>query len=186
MLENAGLTVTVCPSDVDEDALKNSIDGGQADHEDLAFALADAKSKNVQQKLPLTERSMVIGADQILVCDGRRFDKPASMAEAASHLQTLQGKTHTLISACSIRRGTEDPWRCVDIARLKMRPLSPQAIGSYLDAVGDAALKSVGCYQLEGQGAQLFEQVDGDFFTVLGLPLLPVMAYLRLQKVIPE
>ncbi len=186
MLENAGLTITVCPSDVDEDALKDGFDGGQAPHEDLAFVLADAKSKSVQQKLPLKSRALVIGADQILVCDGKRFDKPISMADAASQLQALQGKTHELISACSIRRGAEDPWRCVDTARLKMRPLSPQAIDRYLDAVGDAALMSVGCYQLEGRGAQLFEQVDGDFFTVLGLPLLPVMAYLRLQKVVPE
>ena len=186
MLENAGVSIAVYPSDVDEDAVKSSQEGTKAAPEDLAFALADAKAKNVLDKLPLPERSFVIGADQILVCNGIRFDKPASMAEAAAHLHKLQGGTHQLISACSVRRGTEDPWHCVDTAHLKMRSLSPDAIDRYLKSVGEDVLSSVGCYHLEGRGAQLFERVDGDFFTVLGLPLLPLLTYLRLQKVIPE
>ena len=186
MLENAGLSVTVSPSDVDESALKNSPECRTTCPEDLAFMLADAKAKNVLENLSSPENSIVIGADQILVCDGIRLDKPVSMADAVSHLRLLQGKSHQLISACSVRRKTGDPWRCVDTARLEMRTLSPDAIDRYLEAVGEAALWSVGCYQLEGRGVHLFDRVDGDFFTVLGLPLLPLLSYLRLQKVIPE
>ena len=186
LLENAGVPFTVCVSDVDEDVLKNSQDLANAVAEDLAFALADAKAKDVLDRLSSSDDVVVIGADQILVCNGVRFDKPRTMAEAADHLGQLNGKTHQLISACSIRQGEAPAWRCIETAQLRMRTLSPGTIDRYLETIGEAALHTVGCYQLEGIGAHLFERVDGDYFTILGLPLLPILSYLRLQKVIPE
>ena len=122
---------------------------------------------------------MVIGADQILDCDGTWFEKPASRAEAASHLKTLSGRTHRLISAVCMMRDGQGLWSHVDSARLTMRPLSEAFIADYLDRAGVSALESVGAYRLEGLGAQLFSEVDGDFFTVLGMPLFPLLAFLR-------
>ena len=128
---------------------------------------------------------LVLGADQLLVMGDRRFDKPRDRGQAAAHLAAFSGRAHELVTAAVALRGGDVLWRRVDRARIHVRPLSSATIGAYLDAVGPAALTSVGAYQFEGRGAQLFERVAGDFFTVLGLPLLPLLEFLRSEGV-PE
>ena len=123
---------------------------------------------------------LVIGADQILECDGIWFDKPADRAAAAETLKRLRGRTHRLVSAISVLGGGRGaPWRHRGEARLTMRSFSDRFLARYLDAVGDEVTTSVGAYRLEGRGAQLFTRIEGDYFTVLGLPLLPLLAFLR-------
>ncbi|MBI3453034.1 MAG: Maf family protein [Rhodospirillales bacterium] len=130
--------------------------------------------------------ALVIGADQMLDCNGVWFDKPVDRAHAAAQLAALSGKTHRLISvAVAVQNGTR-LWHATDTAKLIMRPLSDEFIAVYLDTVGDAACASVGAYQLEGLGAQLFARVDGDYFTILGLPLWPLLGFLRAHGVIRE
>jgi septum formation protein len=181
LLENAGVRVIVDPGRVDEDEIKSALKGGGASVETTAEALAEAKAQRVSGR---HWDGLVVGADQMLECNGVWFDKPADRAHAAAHLASLSGKTHRLISAVVAVRNNTRLWHHVGIAKLTMRPLSPDFIDTYLDAAGDAALASVGAYQLEGLGAQLFERVKGDFFTILGLPLLPVLAILREHQVV--
>ena len=124
-------------------------------------------------------KALVIGADQILDCDGRWFDKPASMDEAANHLRALSGRTHRLVSAGCVATGGVVSWRHVETPSMTMRRLDDDFIADYLDRAGPSVLESVGAYRLEGIGARLFERIDGDYFTILGLPLLPLLAFLR-------
>jgi septum formation protein len=123
--------------------------------------------------------ALVIGADQTLSLDGRIFHKPTDMEAARRHLLSLSGRTHELNSAVVLARGGATIWRETAVARLTMRTLDPGFIGRHLSRVGDKALQSVGAYQIEGEGIQLFEAVDGDLFTIMGLPLLPLLAALR-------
>lgn len=120
----------------------------------------------------------------MLACEGMWFDKPADLDHARAHLQALRGKTHELISAVVVVHQDNRLWHHVERARLTMRPVSDSFIDRYLEVMGDKALASVGAYQLEGIGAQLFDKVEGDYFTVLGLPLLPLLDYLRVRKVL--
>jgi septum formation protein len=122
---------------------------------------------------------MVLGADQMLVLEGQAFDKPRNRAEAAAQLKLLRGRTHELVTAAVIVRDGAPIWRCVSEPRLTMRNFSDAFLESYLDRIGQTAFASVGAYQLEGLGAQLFERTEGDWFAILGLPLLPVLAFLR-------
>jgi septum formation protein len=128
----------------------------------------------------------VLGCDQMLECGGVWFDKPPDRAHAAAHLRALAGKTHRLVSAVVAYRKMVRVWHHVDSAKLVMRPLSDSFIESYLDRAGDDARASVGAYQLESLGAQLFTRVEGDYFTVLGLPLLPLLGFLRANGVVAE
>ncbi len=123
--------------------------------------------------------ALVIGADQLLDCDGRWFDKPASMDEAADHLRALSGRTHRLVSAVCVATGGMVTWRHVEVPLMTMRRLDDDFIAAYLDRAGPSVLESVGAYRLEGVGARLFEHIDGDYFTILSLPLLPLLAFLR-------
>lgn len=123
--------------------------------------------------------ALVIGADQLLECDGRWFDKPASMDEAADHLRALSGRTHRLVSAVCVATGGTVTWRHVEVPLMTMRRLDDDFITAYLDRAGPSILESVGAYRLEGIGARLFAHIDGDYFTILGLPLLPLLAFLR-------
>ena len=123
--------------------------------------------------------ALVIGADQTLDVDGNRWTKPATVAEAREQLARLSGHAHQLHSAVAVARDGAVAWRHRDSAQLTMRPLSATMIDAYLAEVGDAALASVGAYQIEGPGIRLFDRIDGDYFTILGLPLLPLLAYLR-------
>ena len=181
LLREAGLNFETHPARIDEDAIKQSMLGEGAKPRDIADTLAELKSQRISSRYP---NAMVIGADQILVCDGELFSKPNDMQEARSHLETLSGKRHDLVTATTIARAGSVIWRRVDIVKLTMRDLSPAFISHYLEQTGEDALESVGCYRLEGLGVQLFQKIDGDFFTILGLPLLAILDFLRLHKVI--
>lgn len=166
------------PADIDESAVKETTAG---EVESVALRLAEAKALAVCGRHP---GAFVVGADQILELDGRRFDKPADRAEAARHLRALRGRTHRLISAVATARDGVVLWRHVDTARLTMRAFDDAFLERYLDAAGDAIFGCVGAYRLEGVGAQLFETVDGAYFTVLGLPLLPLLEHLRHEAIL--
>jgi septum formation protein len=176
LLKNAGLAIEVVPSTVDEDVVKRT--ERDADVEQLAMILARAKAAEVAVRHP---DALTIGADQILECGGKRFDKPRDRAEAASHLRAFRGKTHRLITACTIYRGRHEVWRHTTVPRLAMWDFDDAFIDGYLTRAGDGVLTSVGAYQLEGMGAHLFEAIEGDYFSILGLPLLPLLSFLRTQ-----
>jgi septum formation protein len=176
MLEDAGVNVETYPARVDEDEIKLALRAEGAKVEDAAVKLAEAKARRIAEKFP---GAIVIGCDQMLDCNGVWFDKPVDRAHAAAHLRAFSGKTHRLVSAVVAYRNMVRVWHHVDSAKLTVRILSDEFIETYLDAAGGAALESVGAYQLEGLGAQLFTRVDGDYFTVLGMPLLPLLGFLR-------
>lgn len=183
LLEDAGVEVVVDPAPVDETDVKEALRAEGANALQVAETLAELKARHVSRRHPA---ALVIGADQMLVCEQAWFDKPDDMAQAAEHLGRLSGKRHELLTAVSVMRGGEVLWHHNDSARLTMRPLSDGFIADYLAAIGTAALQSVGVYQLEGRGAQLFQKVEGDFFTILGLPLLPLLDFLRNHEVVPR
>ena len=182
LLRAAGVPFHVDAPSVDEAEAKRSLEAEGADGAAIAEALAELKARRVARRHP---GALVLGADQILECDGRRFDKPADRTVAAAQLRALAGREHELVSAAVVMRDETRLWHAVDRARLRMRPLGDAAIAAYLDRAGEAALGSVGAYQLEGLGAQLFAAVEGDFFTILGLPLLPLLDFLRGHGVVP-
>jgi septum formation protein len=176
LLVNAGIDVAAVPADVDERALEAPLRGSGVSPEDVALVLAEAKAVDVSEKNP---GALVLGCDQTLSLGDEVFHKPADMEGARRHLLALSGKTHQLNSAAVLVRDGDVLWRHVGIANLTMRRLDPAFIGRHLARVGDKALGSVGAYQIEGEGIQLFEKIDGDHFTIVGLPLLAVLAELR-------
>ena len=176
LLQGAGVDVIADPAAIDETEIKQALRAEGADIAEAAEALAELKAQRISTRHP---GQLVLGADQMLVCDGEWLDKPEDLDAARRQLSMLRGKTHELISASVAVRDRNRVWHGVDRARLTMRPFSDAFLADYLGTVGDATLRSVGGYQLEGLGAQLFTRVDGDYFTILGLPLLPVLAYLR-------
>ncbi len=174
MLVNAGLDIEAVPARVDERALEAPLKG--VSPEDVASILAEAKATEVSERKP---GALVLGCDQTLSLGDEVFHKPADMESARRHLLALSGKTHQLNSAAVLCRDGEVLWRHVGVASLTMRKLDPAFIGRHLARVGAKALSSVGAYQIEGEGIQLFEKIEGDYFTIVGLPLLPVLAKLR-------
>ena len=176
LLEGAGLNVLICPADIDETVIKDECRRDNIDVATTAARLARGKSEKISNLFP---DAFVIGADQMLDCGGEWLDKPADLAAAAESLRLLRGRTHELITSVSIVRAGREQWCLADQATLMMRDFSDEFLETYLHRVGEAALSSVGAYQLEGLGAQLFERIDGDYFTILGLPLLSVLGYLR-------
>jgi len=174
MLINAGLDIEAVPADVDERALEAPLQG--VSPEDVAAILAEAKATEVSERKP---GALVLGCDQTLSLGDEVFHKPADMEGARRHLLALSGKTHQLNSAAVLMRDGKVLWRHVGIASLTMRKLDPAFIGRHLARVGAKALSSVGAYQIEGEGIQLFEKIEGDYFTIVGLPLLPVLKELR-------
>lgn len=179
VLSEAGVVFAVQPAHIDENAVKASGADGRA----VAAGLAELKALRVSVSRP---GDLVLGADQVLVCAGDILSKAETVAEAAAQLKFLRGKPHTLISALALARSGAVVWRHCDEARLRMRDFSDAFLDVYLKAEGEAVLGSVGCYRLEGPGAQLFESVEGDYFSILGLPLLPLLAALRERGVIPR
>jgi septum formation protein len=176
LLANAGLAFDVVPSTVDERAVEAPLIAGGATPAEIASALAEAKAIEVSTR---RHGALVIGADQTLDCDGHRGTKSETLAEARLHLARLAGRSHQLHSAVAVARDGALLWQHRDSATLTMRPLTAVAIDAYLTRVGPDVLKSVGVYQLEGEGIRLFETIEGSYFTILGLPLLPLLAYLR-------
>lgn len=176
LLKNAGLSIDVDPADVDERAVEAPLLEADFPPDDIASVLAEAKANDVSAR---RNGDLVIGADQILAFEGERRTKPDDMEAARRQLLAFSGKTHELLSAVVISKDGEAIWRHVSTARLTMRELSPAFIGHYLANAGDVVLSSVGAYQLEGPGVQLFEKIEGDYFTILGLPLLSLLAQLR-------
>ena len=176
LMENAGLAFEARAAEIDERAAEAALAARNPTPPDVAEALAIEKAKDVAGRNP---GALVIGSDQTLSLEGRVFHKPADMAEAKSHLMAMSGRTHALNCGIALVRDGETLWTHVSIARLTMRPLSERFIDRHLARVGTRVLASVGAYQLEGEGVQLFERIDGDYFTILGLPLLPLLAKLR-------
>ena len=183
MLREAGLDIEIDPSSVDEDEVKSALKGEGADAAAVADTLSELKARHVARR---HAGAFVIGADQVLDCGGVLFDKPTDRDHARAHLRALSGKTHELVSAVAVMRDRERLWHHIDRARLSMRPLSEAFIGDYLDRMGDDIFATVGGYRLEGLGAQLFTRVEGDFFTILGLPLLPLLDFLRQHGVVAK
>ena len=178
MLRNAGVDFAVQPARVDEAAIKEGMQADGAPPVDAAQALADLKAMRI---LPEEADALVIGADQILECDGELFSKPVDRLGAAAQLRRLRGCDHDLVSVVCVVRGGQRVWHHLDRAHLKMRAFSDDFLEDYLDAVGDTVLEGPGGYRVEGRGAQLFSRITGDYFTILGLPLLPLLDYLRIQ-----
>ncbi len=181
MLRHAGLDFTIEAAVVDEDALKRALRAEGADAGRAAETLAELKALRVSARRP---GALVIGADQILDCGGAWFDKPADRAAARRDLTTLRGRDHQQITAACVAHDGVRIWHVTQRARLTMRDFSDDFLDRYLDDAGDAILGCAGGYQLEGVGVQLFSRVEGDYFAILGLPLLPLLDFLRGHRVI--
>jgi septum formation protein len=179
LLADAGLTFETVPAEIDERAIQQA--SGLSAPADIAALLAREKSVFVS-----TRRSgrYVIGADQTLALGTRLLSKPASRAQAAEQLHALAGETHELYSAVAVARDGKILFEKVALARMTMRPLIETEIDAYLDAAGAAVTSSVGAYQLEGLGVHLFDRIEGDHFTILGMPLLPLLAFLRSERLL--
>lgn len=178
LLAAAGIEALADPPEVDEGAFKSRAREAGVGPDAMALALAEAKARAVSPRQP---GALVIGADQVLVSGTRVFDKAATLAQAEETLKYLRGRSHRLITAVTIVLDGEAVWRYTENAWLTMRPFSDAFLAQYLKRAGEAVLTSVGAYQIENQGLQLFSHIAGDHFTILGLPLLPLMKVLREQ-----
>ncbi len=176
ILVDAGIEIIVDPAQIDEGAIKESMAAEGLGAADLALTLARLKAQRISAR---HEDALVIGADQVLDLDGRWFDKPTDMDHARGHLLVLRGRTHKLVTAASVFRDGEQIWHHVETPELTMRDFSDGFVDQYLAQAGDSVLSSVGAYRLEGAGAQLFSRIEGDYFTILGLPLLALLDFLR-------
>jgi nucleoside triphosphate pyrophosphatase len=174
VLEAAGIPVEVIPADVDERAVEREL--GSTGPEEVAALLARTKATAVAARMA---GRIVVGADQTLALDRSRFSKPADRGQAGEQLLALRGRTHSLHSAVAVVRDGTVLHECVAMARLTMRPFSDAFLERYLDEAGDTVTAGVGAYQLERIGVHLFERVEGDHFTILGLPLLPLLGFFR-------
>jgi septum formation protein len=182
ILAASGLAFIVEPPGLDEATMRQAISGEKAlDPHDIAEVLARAKAEAVSDLAP---QAYVIGGDQILAEGRTVMSKPDSMEAARRQLLDLSGKTHTLHTAVAVATNGETLWAETTVATLTMRKLSPEFIGRYLAAAGDEVLGSVGAYQLESLGVQLFDKIDGDYFSILGLPVIPLLDTLRREGVI--
>jgi septum formation protein len=179
LLANAGIAFEAVPADIDERAVQGN--SGLTAPDNIALLLAREKALFVSAKFP---GRVVVGADQTLALGNRLFSKPAGRAQAAEQLRALAGQSHQLCSAVAVARDGKILFADASIARMTMRQLSGDEIRAYLDEAGEAVTSSVGAYQLEGRGVHLFEQIEGDHFTILGLPLLSLLAFLRSERLL--
>lgn len=180
LLASAGVDARAIKPNVDEDTAKAAFRAENMRVRNQAMQLAELKAVKVSRREP----GLVIGGDQMLNLEGQPLDKPGDLAEAASHLRRFSGKTHSLETAIVIAENGEPVWRHLATPKLTVRPLSEAFIASYLERTGPDILKTVGAYMLEDLGAQLFNRIEGDYFTILGLPLLPLLDYLRTRGVL--
>jgi septum formation protein len=174
ILRAAGVEFEIMPAHVDEDAVRKTLADSPA--EIVADALAELKAVRISTNHP---NALVLGADQILDFNGEIISKSESLEDAAHLLRRLRGKSHQLVTAAVLAKNGTPVWRHVEKSTLHMRAFGDEFLKTYLAEEGEGLLAGVGCYRLEGRGAQLFEQIDGDYFSILGLPLLPLMAGLR-------
>ena len=181
LLRAAGLSFTVEPAQVDEDEVKRAMRAEDRNEAATARTLAVLKARRVSARHP---GAYVVGADQLLVCAGGWFDKPADVADARAQLGRLRGRWHELVTAVSVARDQAEIWGTVAHARLTMRDFSDAFLDDYLARAGPGILRCVGGYEAEGLGAQLFDDIEGDWFSILGLPLLPLLAFLRAHRVV--
>jgi septum formation protein len=179
LLANAGIAFEAVPADIDERAVQQA--SRLVAPGDIAALLAREKALHVSMRQP---GQFVVGADQTLALGTRLFSKPAGRAQAAGQLRALAGRSHELHSAVAVAREGKILFEAVTVARMTMRRLGEAEIDAYLDEAGDAVTSSVGAYQLEGLGVHLFERIEGDHFTILGLPLLQLLAYLRSERLV--
>ena len=182
VLCDAGVAFVVEPAVVDEPSLLASMTAAGRDGAEVATALAELKASRVSNRRP---GALVIGADQVLACEGRLFAKPLTAEQARADLRALRGRAHELTSAVCVVRDGERLWHFVARAGMTMRPFSDTFLESYLAAVDKGALAAVGAYQVEGLGAQLFSRIEGDHTAILGLPLLPLLEFLRGHGLVP-
>ncbi len=178
LLKNAGLSVTAHPARIDEGAVRASLHAEAANPRDVADTLAEMKARKLADRHPA---ALVLGCDQVLAFQGQVWSKPLDQTEARHQLQTLRGGTHHLLSALVLYHETRPIWRHVGQARLTMSSFSDAYLDDYLARNWPAVAASVGAYHLEGEGIRLFSSVEGDYFTILGLPLLPLLSYLALK-----
>ena len=183
LLAGAGIDVLIKPADIDESLVKDDGLRKQASVDTVAALLARRKAQKISAARP---NAFVIGADQMLDCGGKWLDKPNSLTAAGDTLRLLRGKSHELVTSVSVVHEGKEIWALTDRAKLLMRDFSDDFLDTYLSFVGDDVMLSVGAYQLEGLGIQFFERIDGDYFTILGLPLLPLLGFLRERNVIGQ
>ena len=181
LLRNAGVSFKVDIPSIDETSIKESLEAEDIKIKEIVQILSDMKATN---RSNIWQNSLVIAADQILEFDNKIFSKPKNISDAKRNLQILCGKEHRLYTAASIAVENSIIWRDLSISRLKMRDFSSDFIDTYLNNMGDNAIKSVGAYQLESLGIQLFDSISGDYFSILGLPLLPILKFLRDNKLV--
>jgi septum formation protein len=181
LLAAAGVNFRIQPAELDEGLLKQACRAERRDAVDCALALAEAKARQVAARFG---RAVVIGADQLLVCGEVWFDKPADLGQARAQLQALRGRTHELVTAVCAVQDASRLWHAVSSPRLTMRHFTDTFLDDYIPAERADILGSVGAYRLEGRGVQLFEHIEGDYFAILGLPLLELLGFLRSKGMI--
>jgi len=181
LLAAAGVEAESAAPNVDEEAFRNAMRANKLPVREQAMQLAELKAMRVSSK----RSGLVIGGDQMLALGDQAFDKPTDLDAAKNHLRQLSGKSHTLETAIVVCEDGAPVWRHLARPKLTMRPLTEEFIEHYVSTCGEALLSTVGAYQLEGLGAQLFARIEGDYFSILGLPLLPLLDYLRIRKVLP-
>ena len=183
LLRNAGLDFKVQPARIDEEAIKQALLAEDGTPRDIADALAEMKARKISDKQP---GALVLGCDQVLSFDGALLSKPASRRDARIQLQKMRGHRHELISAVVIYEDGKPVWRHVGVVRMSMRRFSDDYLDGYIDRNWESIRHAVGTYKLEEEGVRLFTQIDGDYFTVLGIPLLNLLSYLGLRGVLEQ
>lgn len=183
LLRNAGIAFEQIPAHIDEASIKSSMQAEAAPPDRIAGTLAELKTQKIANKYP---DRLILGADQVLVCDNRLFDKPVNTKDARAQLETLRGQTHQLLTIAVVFENARPVWRHLDRATLTMRDFTGAFLDTYLKTHEHDLTDTVGAYKLEKGGAQLFSRVSGDYFSILGLPLLQVLAFLRTRGIAEE